>query len=243
MSKSRENLEIAEIYQQMLNEDMTSGGAFGGDIAGHAGIEATDWFAPGDARNPYGMGITTRNGALKKKKGKKRAKVKKKNIIENVENNIFDSYKSMVQYALNQFDTDQEDELTDYEEERVSDYFYKYQELKDKQSFPIYRAIWADSVDDIDLNDVGIFWSFEKDGAKPQNKVNGEKIFILTANVSPNQLDWEAGFLSYFYYGEDQWEANLGLNQEIEITEINFKPLKRPISARTGEQFYGVWGG
>lgn len=148
----------------------------------------------------------------------------------------------MLQYALNNFDTDREDELTDYEEDRVSDYFYKYQESKDKQSFPIYRAIWADSVDDIDLDDIGVFWSFEKSGAKPQNKVNGDQIFILTANVSPDQLDWEAGFLSYFYYGEDQWEANLGVNQEIEIIEINFKPLNRPISARTGEQFYGVWG-
>lgn len=67
---------IANIYQQMLNEDMTSGGTYGGDIEGHAGIEATDWFAPGDARNPYGLGITTRNGALKKKKSKKRAKKK-----------------------------------------------------------------------------------------------------------------------------------------------------------------------
>lgn len=73
---------IASIYQQMLNEDMTSGGAFGGDIAGHAGIEATDWFAPGDMRNPYGMGITTRNGALSGRKGKKRKKLKKK-ITEN----------------------------------------------------------------------------------------------------------------------------------------------------------------
>ena len=71
-----DKIEIANIYQQMLNEDMTSGGAFGGDIAGHAGIENTDWFAPGDARNPYSLGITTRNGALKKKKGKKRAKKK-----------------------------------------------------------------------------------------------------------------------------------------------------------------------
>jgi len=41
---------------------------------GHAGIENEDWFAPGDARNPYGMGITTRKGALKPKKGKKRRK-------------------------------------------------------------------------------------------------------------------------------------------------------------------------
>lgn len=73
-----DKIEIANIYQTMLNEDMTSGGAFGGDIAGHAGIEATDWFAPGDMRNPYGMGIITRRGKLKKKRKKKRKKKIKK---------------------------------------------------------------------------------------------------------------------------------------------------------------------
>jgi hypothetical protein len=66
--------EIANIYQQMLNEDMTAGGVYGGDVAGHAGIENTDWFAPGDARNPYGMGVTTRRGKLKNRKRKKKIK-------------------------------------------------------------------------------------------------------------------------------------------------------------------------
>lgn len=75
----KDEIEIANIYQQMLNEDMTAGGVYGGDVAGHAGIENTDWFAPGDARNPYGMGITTRKGKLKRK----RKKLKQKKITEN----------------------------------------------------------------------------------------------------------------------------------------------------------------
>ena len=79
MEKSRDEINIANIYQQMLNEDMTSAGAFGGDIVGHTGIEATDWYAPGDARNPYGLGITTRKGRLKTKKTGKRKVQKKMN--------------------------------------------------------------------------------------------------------------------------------------------------------------------
>lgn len=79
MGIASDNLKIGEIYQQMINEDMTSGGAFGGDIAGHAGIENTDWFAPGDARNPYGLGITTRKGRLKTKKKRKKSVHKKMN--------------------------------------------------------------------------------------------------------------------------------------------------------------------
>ena len=74
MNKSRDEINIANLYQEILNEDMTAGGTYGGDVAGHVGIENTDWFAPGDMRNPYALGITTRNGALKKKKRKKKRK-------------------------------------------------------------------------------------------------------------------------------------------------------------------------
>ena len=71
MSSGKDQENIANIYQQILNEDMTAGGVYGGDIEGHAGIENSDWYAPGDARNPYGLGVLTRKGALKKKKRKK----------------------------------------------------------------------------------------------------------------------------------------------------------------------------
>jgi hypothetical protein len=74
MSKSSDILKLGNLYLEILHEDMTSAVAYGGDIAGHVGIEATDWYAPGDSRNPYGLGITTRNGSLKRKKGKKRRK-------------------------------------------------------------------------------------------------------------------------------------------------------------------------
>lgn len=161
----------------------------------------------------------------------------------NSENYPFDSIQNMFKYAIENFDTSDDDQLSDYEEERVIEYYGKYNEVKNKKNIEIYRAIWADSINDIDFDDVGIFWSFEKRGARPQNKVNGSEIFVLTAEVSPDQLDWEAGFLSYFYYGEEQWEANLGLNQEITISEINFKPLEKPIIAKTGDSFYSIWGG
>ena len=77
MDKSSDKLTLEQLYNEILNEDMTSGGVFGGDVTGHVGIENTDWYAPGDARNPYGLGITTRKGKLKTKK-KKNRKLKRK---------------------------------------------------------------------------------------------------------------------------------------------------------------------
>lgn len=77
----RDEEKIAEIYQKMLNEDMTSGGVFGGDTGGFtAGIEAEDWYAPGDARNPYGLGVTTRKGKLKRKRKKIPKNTKKRQV-------------------------------------------------------------------------------------------------------------------------------------------------------------------
>jgi hypothetical protein len=66
----RKNLE--EIY-----ESMTSGVVYGGTEF-EIGIDNNDWYAPGDARNPYGLGITTRHGKLKPKRKKKKKVAKKK---------------------------------------------------------------------------------------------------------------------------------------------------------------------
>ena len=70
----RDSEKIAEIYQTMLNEDLTGGDVYGGDVEGHMGMENDDWFARGDARNPYGLGVTTRKGKIPTKKRKKRKK-------------------------------------------------------------------------------------------------------------------------------------------------------------------------
>lgn len=72
MRKSSDEIEIVKIY-----EEMTAGGVYG-EVPTPVGIQNTDSFAPGDMRNPYGLGITTRKGRLKtgkktsKKSGKKR---------------------------------------------------------------------------------------------------------------------------------------------------------------------------
>ena len=74
MQKSSDEIEIGKIYDQILKEDLTAGGVYG-DVSAPVGIENSDSYAPGDMRNPYGLGITTRKGKLKTMK--KRPKKKK----------------------------------------------------------------------------------------------------------------------------------------------------------------------
>ena len=74
MQKSIGDTEnLVKIYEQMLNEDMGSADVYGGS-GFEMGIENDDFYARGDARNPYGLGITTRKGKIDPKKRKKRKK-------------------------------------------------------------------------------------------------------------------------------------------------------------------------
>ena len=70
MNKSRENSEIGEIYQTIL-EDMDSGMVFG-DVSHEASLENQDTYAPGDTRYPFISGIQSRNGKISKKKKKRK---------------------------------------------------------------------------------------------------------------------------------------------------------------------------
>ena len=67
MRKSIDNINIGIIYENMLNEDMSSGDVFGGEPIPNE-IENGDDYAPGDARVPAVLGIYSRKGKVKKKK-------------------------------------------------------------------------------------------------------------------------------------------------------------------------------
>lgn len=80
MKKSRlDEQNIANLYQDILNEDNVAGGdGVFGDIEGHGGdIENSDFYATGDSRYPWLIGTQTRNGEVKRKKKRKLDKKKR----------------------------------------------------------------------------------------------------------------------------------------------------------------------
>lgn len=74
-----ESNKLAEIYaNKVLVEDMTAGdgGVFGDTGTGDINdLENGDDYAPGDNRIPFIMGVQSRKGPVKKKKGKKKKKL------------------------------------------------------------------------------------------------------------------------------------------------------------------------
>jgi hypothetical protein len=73
---SKEEKIIADLYQEILNEDMDAGGMLGG-VPTHNDLENGDEYATGDNRRPFLLGkgtIQTRKGAVKNRKKAKKVK-------------------------------------------------------------------------------------------------------------------------------------------------------------------------
>jgi len=59
--------------------------------------------------------------------------------------------------------------------------------------------------------------------------------YILEGNINPKNIDWEYGFHSFIWYGEDQWECALNKGANVKIIAINEKELEKPIIAIVGD--------
>lgn len=66
------------VFHRLLTEDMTAGagGVFGDgpSMQQVAGATSSDTYAPGDARNIFNLGMTSRKGKVNTKRKKKRKK-------------------------------------------------------------------------------------------------------------------------------------------------------------------------
>lgn len=124
----------------------------------------------------------------------------------------------------------------------IDQYHDKYNELRDKNEVTIYRLIKLNDIANLDTNNIGKHWSFEKEGVGAfgeqhpnRQEMTTGKPYILTGVVNPQDIDWIYSFHSFIYYGEDQWECSLEQNATVKIIEINDKKLDKPIIAKVGE--------
>ena len=115
--------------------------------------------------------------------------------------------------------------------DKAEQYSDKYHEIKDLPAITIYRAIRVKSVEDINWDNIGTHWSFEKSGAGvygdiPYGLSKQAKDILLTGITEPKYIDWEYCFTSFMYYGSDQWECSLDDGSPVTITHINDKTIE-----------------
>ena len=108
----------------------------------------------------------------------------------------------------------------------------------------VYRAITiprAGGLANINFDCLGKAWSCEADRAGTYGQVpyHGDQLIeiVLRAEVAPRYVDWDYGFASFMYYGEDQWEISLLPHSPIAVSAI-LKPVnywfRPPIPGNTG---------
>jgi hypothetical protein len=126
--------------------------------------------------------------------------------------------------------------------ELIALYVDKYNELKTQDLVTIYRLIKLNSINDLDINNIGKHWSFEENGVGAYGEQHPNrgmmqtgKSFILEGDVSPEYIDWIYGFSSFIWYGEDQWECALIKGTKVIINSINNKELEKPLTTFVGD--------
>lgn len=171
----------------------------------------------------------------------------------NHEDSFLNSYDTAIKFAYENID-DVTEAFDNYDEdpnnihnefyrdmyiERIELYVDKYKELMNDDSVIIYRMIALDSIDNLDINNIGTYWSFELDGVGVYGLTNNKNNtkYTLEAIVHPKDIDWVHGFHSFIWYGEDQWECSLNSDAKVTIISINDKELDKPISATAGDKY------
>lgn len=148
----------------------------------------------------------------------------------------------ILDYAEEYLEIDNFDKDDDIFIDNSYDIEYLYRDLKNKETVTVYRLIKSDSLETIDFNKIGIFWSFNKDGVGAydfavRNEFNKDLKnpidFIFQAEVKVNDIDWRLLISSYLIYGEEQSECSMKAGSSIVITHINDEKLDKKINAIT----------
>ena len=151
----------------------------------------------------------------------------------------FTDYHSVVNWVRDNMENDvlfiDEDStvLSDLGEDRVTEYMYKFRDVTRKNEIEIYRLIMLQNIENLNINNIGEWWSFERDGVgdygfngSDRHKHNS---FVFTGTINTNDIDWERGFYSFMNYGKDQFECNVKIGSNVIITHINDELLEKEI--------------
>lgn len=120
--------------------------------------------------------------------------------------------------------------------DRVNDYCYKYRSIMAQATIELYRAVVLADISELRTNEIGTHWSFEKSGAGAyglnRQQQSHEKEHVLTGTAKTKDIDWEYGFTSFLWYGQDQWECALNPGADVVVTAIDDSKLKQPIKGK-----------
>lgn len=104
--------------------------------------------------------------------------------------------------------------------ERIEVYMEEFKKISSFKEVEIYRALNLSSINDLNLNNIGEYWSFKKEGTGTYGAGSKLNTFLLTGKISPLSINWEIGFLNFMTYSE-QFECNVLNGSKVNIVKIN----------------------
>lgn len=117
------------------------------------------------------------------------------------------------------------------QEEEVAEYVAEYAEVMRAGVAPIWRAVEIPKGENprlwIDWDELGTHWSFRRSGAGVYSggKVQGPTdVVVIEAVVKAEDIDWEYGFTSFWYYGTEQFECALKEGSSIKVVKVSGSP-------------------
>lgn len=130
------------------------------------------------------------------------------------------------------------DEFYGRRAEAYSDFAREAYKVK---AIDVYRAIQVPVRNDalqIAWSNLGKYWSQTDAGAGVYGNIpHSERPLrevLLRGAVEPRYIDWEHGFISFMYYGEDQWEVSLLPMAPVLVTHVDYEELADPILGNAG---------
>ena len=159
----------------------------------------------------------------------------RESLLESAQNLDLSGYESIVLWLENNgpeqifdengsLDFSYTDPMTGMDlEELIYTYKNQYVKVISEYDIEIYRLVLLKDINDLNIKNIGVFWSFEKDGvgAYGATEKSGKKPFVLNAQVKIEDINWEAGLYSFIAYGKSEFECNMKKSSEISITKIN----------------------
>jgi hypothetical protein len=112
-------------------------------------------------------------------------------------------------------------------ENRIKYYMDLYKKSKLSNIIDIQRKICIKELNDIDINKLGLFWSFQPTDIGFVTIDNPYYEVIFYGYTNYNNVNWENSLDNFVYYGFDESEVKLYPNSKVTITKANILYRKK----------------
>jgi len=128
----------------------------------------------------------------------------------------------------------------------ASEYSRFAREAYRRGTIPVWRMVQVPRGTMPNLHCLGRAWAYQPEGVgvygtNPYAGRSDLEKVVMEGRVQARDVDWEYGFTSFIYYGEDQSEVSIHDHSPILIVKIGKDRFDPPLRGMSGTTPYDVW--